>query len=99
MNPSGQVVEVEGTVEEVTQYMRRTGGTPVRGQALSGHAPRQILRNTPYESYDSDGYDPPEVLEGVVVEEAPRRAVSAGRPEPVSLVDEYELSRYFRSGW
>ncbi|NJN64516.1 MAG: hypothetical protein HC882_06280 [Acidobacteria bacterium] len=92
MSPSGQVVEIEGTVAEVEEYMRRTGSQPV-AQA------RPLSRHGPFAGYDMAGHEPLEVLEGVVVEEVPARAISAGPKSPTALVDEYEVDRYFRSGW
>lgn len=90
MNPDGQVVEVEGTVSEVSEYMRRTGGRQV-AERPARVLPRQVQAG--YVGYD------PEVLEGVVVEEVPTSAHSATPSGPVGLVDEHEVQRYFRSGW
>lgn len=94
MNPNGQVVEVEGTVAEVSEYMRRTGGRQV-----SERQARPLPKQSPFAGYDSAGNESYEVLEGVVVDEIPSTAHVATPSGPVGLVDEHEVQRYFRSGW
>lgn len=87
-NPNGQVVEVEGTRAEVEEYMRRNGGHGAQPR----HLPRQQHQFAGYEAE-------PEVLEGVVVESTPSTALQATPQGPATLVDERELSRYFRGAW